>query len=286
MKPRAVAACALLPLAMAWPWARAAVDLVAMWDYARPALSESRFRAALAVAQGDDALVLRTQLARSLGLQRRFDEAHAELDAVQAEGNAAPEVKVRLRLERGRALRSAGRAAEALPHFEQASEMAQAAGLQGLAADALHMVPLALPAGAAQMAAHRRLLDYVRAAQDPTARQWEGQGLNNMANAQRAAGQLDEALVNFRASREVFERQGSESGERIARWQVAQVLRLLGRVAEALVMQQQLEAEHQRAGTRDIHVFNELALLYTAQGDAQRAGVYRGLAAQMRSATP
>ncbi len=41
--------------------------------------------------------------ARALGLQRRFDEAHAELDAVHASEGATVEVEVRLRLERGRA---------------------------------------------------------------------------------------------------------------------------------------------------------------------------------------
>ena len=44
--------------------AGAAVDVDALWNFNDPAASEARFRAALTVAKGDDALVLRTQIAR------------------------------------------------------------------------------------------------------------------------------------------------------------------------------------------------------------------------------
>lgn len=67
-----------------------------MWDFSHPETSEERFRAALAGARGDDAPILRTQLARAMALQRRFDEAAAELDAVAAHGDLPPEAKVRL----------------------------------------------------------------------------------------------------------------------------------------------------------------------------------------------
>ena len=63
------------------------MDLDTLWDFDKPADSEQRFRdalAALADPVGEDALVLRTQLARALALQRRFDESAAELDAVAA----------------------------------------------------------------------------------------------------------------------------------------------------------------------------------------------------------
>ena len=42
-----------------------AIDINALWDFSKPALSEERFRAALATAQGDDALILKTQIART-----------------------------------------------------------------------------------------------------------------------------------------------------------------------------------------------------------------------------
>ena len=42
-----------------------AIDLTPLWDHAQPAVSEERFRAALGTASGDDALMLRTQIART-----------------------------------------------------------------------------------------------------------------------------------------------------------------------------------------------------------------------------
>ena len=45
--------------------AMAAIDVYALWNYDEPAASEARFRAALDGASGDDALILRTQIARS-----------------------------------------------------------------------------------------------------------------------------------------------------------------------------------------------------------------------------
>ena len=272
-------AAAMLPLAVA-----AAVNLDALWDYGQPQQSERRFRQALARTAGDDALVLRTQIARALGLQRRFEAAHLELDAIESAAlDAAADVRVRLWLERGRVHRSSGRPELALPWFQRAFALAEAEALQDLAGDALHMVALAVPPGDGQMAAHRRMVDYARAASDPRARRWEGAALNNLGDAERKAGRLDAALDSFRASRVAYERQRSPGGERIARWQVANVLRLLGRLDEALAMQRQLEAEHQRGGGSDPYVFDELALLHEARGAPVLAARYRERAEQARA---
>ncbi|NWG74818.1 MAG: hypothetical protein HXY24_09470, partial [Rubrivivax sp.] len=79
----------------------AAVDLDALWNYGDPAASEVRLRAALASAAGDDALVLRTQVARTYSLRRRFADAHAELDAIAPQvALAGDEAKVHALLER------------------------------------------------------------------------------------------------------------------------------------------------------------------------------------------
>jgi len=66
--------------------------LDALWDFDDPAASERRFRERLASTDGEERL--------------------------------APRVRVRYLLERGRAFRSAGRPADALPLFVQASELA------------------------------------------------------------------------------------------------------------------------------------------------------------------
>jgi tetratricopeptide (TPR) repeat protein len=271
----AACACAL---------ALAAVDVDALWNYADPAASEARFRAALATAQGDDALVLRTQIARTLGLRRRFDEALRELDVVDAQlasAGAAP--RVRAALERGRTLRSSGRAADSVALFERAFAAADAARLERLAADALHMLALAAPALEQRIEWNRRTIDYARRAADPQARGWEAPALNNIGNDLRQARRLDESLQTFREALAAYERRGSAGEVRIARWQIANVLRLQGQVDEALAIQLALERDASAAGEPDAYVYDELALLHAARGDTTAAGAARARAVAVRA---
>lgn len=275
--PAALAAAATL---LAGP-VMGAVDVDALWDFGDPAASEQRLRAALAAAQGDDRLVLRTQIARTYSLRGRFAEAEAELDAIApALAAAGAEARVRALLERGRSRRSAGQPAQAEPLFRQAFELADGARLEALAADALHMVALAVQPLDERLHWHRRTADYARAASDAGARRWEGPALNNLGSDLRDAGRLDESLAAFRAAQAVFDRLGGPTQRRIARWQVANLLRLQGQADEALAMQLALERDSAAAGAPDPYVFEELALLYAARGDAGRAAHYRVLQAE------
>lgn len=55
------------------------------------------------------------------------------------------------------------------------------------------------------------------------------------------------------------QRQGKAGETLVARWCVARVLRELGRVDEALAIQRELRAAHERAGTSDPYVDEEIA---------------------------
>ena len=68
-----------------------------LWDFDDPVASEARFREAAAQALSPAREVLLSQVARALGLQQRYDEAHAVLDGL---GEPSPEVGVRRLLER------------------------------------------------------------------------------------------------------------------------------------------------------------------------------------------
>ncbi len=276
-------ALAALLLALASSAAGAAVDLDALWDFADPAASEVRFREALAGANGDDALVLRTQIARTFSLRSRFDDAHRELDAIEpALAAAGVEPRVRAWLERGRTLRSAGKPAEGRPLFLRAYVTADAAKLEGLAADALHMVALAQPALDERIAWNRRTIDYARRASDPRASGWQAAALNNIGSDLREAGRLAESLAAFREALSAYERVGRAPAVRIARWQVANVLRLSGQVDDALAMQLALERDAAAAGAPDPHVYDELALLHAARGQAEPAAKARTRAEEVR----
>ncbi|HYJ97274.1 MAG TPA: hypothetical protein VEX14_04360, partial [Burkholderiaceae bacterium] len=92
-----------------------AIDLRPLWDFSKPALSEERMRAALATAQGDDALILKTQIARSWGLRRDFAKARQILAEVQPQvAQAGAEAQVRYWLELGRTWASATHTPEQL----------------------------------------------------------------------------------------------------------------------------------------------------------------------------
>ncbi|MBX3607161.1 MAG: TraB/GumN family protein [Piscinibacter sp.] len=251
-----------------------ALDVRLLWDFGDPARSEAVFREHLARSGGDAALVLRTQIARTLGLRRRFDEGHRLLDAVDAElagAGAGAEPQVRTLLERGRLWRSAGEPLRARPLFEQALERADTARLPELAIDALHMVALVEPDTAAQVEMNQRALERARGSADPRARRWEGSIANNLGMSLMDAGRHVDALQAFRVALAARERQGDRPQIREARWAVAWALRHLGRYAEALEILTALEREHAAAGSSDSYVFEELGENLMAQGEAAGA---------------
>src|SRR5262245_45577888 len=103
-----------------------------LWDYDKPAESEKRFRALLPEAEkGEDRgylVEVLTQVVRSLGLQRKFDEAYKILDeAEKLLPKDAKRAAVRLKLERGRAFNSSDYKDKARPHFLAAWDEARAA---------------------------------------------------------------------------------------------------------------------------------------------------------------
>lgn len=278
MIKRLVLACALVT-ATAW----SAIDVEALWNFSDPAASEARFREALAVAQGDDALILRTQIARTLGLRQRYGEAHRELDAIEpALAAAGIEPRVRAWLERGRTLRSSGKPAEGKPLFVRAFATADAARLERLAADALHMIALVEPQLDERVAWNRRTIEYAQRASDPRAQGWQAAALNNIGSDLRDAKRLGESLAAFREALTAYQREGRATHVRMARWQIANVLRLTGQRDDALAMQLALERDTLAANEPDPYVYDELALLHAAAGDTARATAARNKAEALR----
>lgn len=264
--------------------ATAAVDLAALWDFSRPAVSEQRFREALATAQGDDALVLQTQLARSRGLQRDFDGARAMLQAMTPTlATAGPEVRARHALELGRTWASAIHPPEsqtpqardaARQAWTQALQIARDAGLDALAIDAVHMFAFIDTAPADQLRWAEQALALVLASRQPAARRWEASVRNNLGYALHQLGRLDEALAQFQQALALRQQAGHAGATRGAQFMVAWTLRGLGRADEALAMQLALEQANDAAGQPDVDVFEELETLYRARGDEARARHY------------
>jgi tetratricopeptide (TPR) repeat protein len=251
-----------------------AVDIDSYWEYSDPAASEVRFRSALEQAQGDDRLELQTQIARTYSLRRDFTQAHKLLDEVEAQlDSAGPAPRVRYRLERGRSFNSAGDKERAKPLFIQAWEIASVNGLDGLAVDAAHMVPIVV-GGAEGAQWTRRGVELARRSSDAKARALLPALLNNHAWNLHDEGRYAEALPVFREAEAAWLATAKQPQGRIARWSVARCLRSLGRFEEALAIQRALEQEWAAAGSADGYVFEELAELLDATGKPEEARPY------------
>jgi hypothetical protein len=272
--------------------AMAAVDVYALWDYAKPALSEQRFVAALAAADEDDRLILQTQIARTYGLRREFDKAREILAAVgQAQATARTEVRVHYFLELGRTYASPAHPPEtqtpetletARGHYLRAYELAEAAELDSLAIDALHMMVSVDTEPARQLEWNERALAYLERSRQPKAKKWEGSLRNNVGYAKRLQGDYEAALEQFRLSRLAHERSGNERSVRIADWMIARTYRAMNRLDEAIASQLALERAWDADGEPDPYVYEELALLFRATGDGARADRYEALLASTR----
>ena len=216
----------------------------ALWDFNEPAASEDRFRAAAESANGAQLGEIQTQIARAMGLQGRFDDGHAALDAVAETGSSR--VQVLIALERGRLFNSAGDRAVATGHFQAAVDLARHAGEAALEIDALHMLANADVEHASRW--NNLALERARASDLPAVRRWLGSLLNNQGWTRFDRGDFHAALVLFEEALAHFVERGDPEPIRIARWTVARCLRALGEHEAAMVILRDLESNHSRCG--------------------------------------
>jgi tetratricopeptide (TPR) repeat protein len=221
------------------------VDVDALWEFDDPAGSAARFREL-------QAEVL-TQRARAAGLQRRFEEAEGLLGEADALA-ATARVRARVLLERGRVRNTSGDPAAARPLFLAALEVADD---EALRIDAAHMLGIVDEASWTE-----RALAMAEASQEERARRWRGSLLNNLGWARHDAGRLAEALELFEQALAERRARGTARQAQIARWCVGRCLRSLGRLEEALAIQEALADEV----ADDRHVRDELAELRRALG--------------------
>lgn len=236
------------------------IDPRPLWDFDDPAGSETRLREAADASAGTERSAWLTQVARALGLQERYAEAHALLDGLDGLDAADPEVTVRRLLERGRLLRSAGARESALPLFEDAAREARETALEVLLVDALHMRALCVPV-ADQVEAHHLALEAARTCGDFTARDWDASILNDLGMVHADAGDHAAALAAFEEALEARIRIGDVARIRVARWMVAWSLRQLGHCEEALALQKALRTDLAADGQVDPNVEEEIGLL-------------------------
>ena len=167
-----------------------------LWDFDLPDESEARLRIELEQGGPYDEVEraeLKTQLARALGLQEKFDEAAEVLLEVQSE--QSPVVVARVLLESGRIINSAGRPDDAAPLFQRSAEICEEAELTFLAIDALHMLAIARPEDAEDWTARGVVL--AEASADPRTQRWLITLHNNLGWNRFDSGEFDGAIAEL-----------------------------------------------------------------------------------------
>jgi tetratricopeptide (TPR) repeat protein len=250
-------------------------DFDALWNHGNPAGTEQEFLKLLPAAEASGKeryhLELLTQVARTQGLQRKFDEAHRTLDRVEAalrEELVVP--RIRALLERGRVWNSSGHAEAARPLFLQAWQIASAVGEDFYAVDAAHMLGIIEPSPAS-LEWSLKALEMAEASAQPRAKKWLGALYNNIGWSYHDSGRYEKALEIFEKALRWREEHGDAKTIRIARWAVGRALRSLNQVEQAIELQSGLAAELERLGLKDGYVEEELAEGLLALGRPQEA---------------
>ena len=187
-------------------------DFDSLWDYDHPGATEKKFRELLSVALDSLDLSylsqLLTQIARTEGLQRKFQDAHNTLDRVQkALDKTDAKTRVRYLLERGRVFKSSRKPEEARPLFLEALELAVKSNEDFYAVDAAHMIAIVEPPEK-QLQWNLKALDLAENSTDEKARKWRGSLYNNLGWTYFEQRQFEEALLMFEKAREFQEQQG------------------------------------------------------------------------------
>lgn len=265
-------------------------DFDALWDYDHPADTESKFRALVPLARESDNVPyyaeLLTQIARTEGLQHKFEEAHATLDVVNtllANSLTHSRAYARYLLERGRVLNSSKHPDQARPFFIEAWNLANTLNEDALAVDAAHMVAI-VESPEAQLEWNHKALALAESSAISGARKWLGSLYNNLGWTHHDAGRYAEALDLFERGVRFREEQKQVEPLRVAKWCVARCLRALGRVEEALMKQQTILGES--GAESDGYIHEEIGECLLALNKADEAKSYFAQAYTLLSQDP
>ncbi len=258
------------------------IEVAELWEPGDPLASEARMRVALEAANDDDALIIRTQIARTHMFRKDFERARQILNEMASEiGEAGPRAQVYFWLEVGRSYashqhppgsqtdntRERARAA-----YQTALAISKEEGFDGLTVDILHMFAFVDSDPAQQLSWTQKALDAVLESDDPAAKRWEASIRSNLGEAHFDLMQYPEALEQFERALAVRERDGaSPSILRDTNWHIARTFRKLGQLERALKIQQVIADEAYADNKQRPYIYDELSLLFAAVGDRERA---------------
>lgn len=246
-----------------------------LWDFSAPKETEAAFRKLEGhyrdIEDQDWRLQLRTQIARAMGLERRFDEARGVLDEVAEElADGQNLSRVRYLLEIGRVENSSGNPGACVAHFQEAWQGARNIGDDGLAVDAAHMLAIVEEAEES-LQWHEKAMNLAMESSQPGARKWLPSLSNNLGWTYHDMGRFEDALSCFRTALELREQAGQDEEVRIANWCVGRCLRSLERFEDALAIQRKLLAQYDSLGQPSGYVHEELGELLLVKKGVEEA---------------
>ena len=208
----------------------------ALWTVNDPLEGEVKLKNAVA-DYPESVDELHTQIARSLGLQGRFDEAWDELSKISVVHS--PLVEIRIQLEKGRRKNSSDKRNDAKPYFLKALELAEQGHSDYYAIDAAHMLGI-VSEGPESIRWNQLALQLAANSKLKRAQNWKGSLLNNLGWTYFSIGDFNTALTTLESALDFEMTVGDPIRIRIARWTVARSLRALKRYDEAFAIQNDL----------------------------------------------
>jgi tetratricopeptide (TPR) repeat protein len=253
-------------------------DFDKLWDYNKPEATEKKFREVLANTKRDENveyyLQLLTQIARTQGLQMKFEEAHKTLDEVEKE--LKPEMvipRIRYNLERGRVMNSSGKKDKSIHYFLDAYHLGMENEADFYTIDAAHMLGIVeKPADALNW--NEIAIELIEKSTNERAKGWLGSLLNNTGWTYFDKGDFNTAMEYFKKNVAYHTERNHPAQLRIAKWCVARTLRAQNKIDEALKMQIELLESVGETEANDGYGFEELGELYLLKNDKENSKKY------------
>jgi tetratricopeptide (TPR) repeat protein len=251
-------------------------DLDLLWNYGKPDITEAKFREILPVAKLSGNISyyaqLLTQIARTEGLQHKFDLAHKTLDKVKPLISNIKLVEARYLLERGRIFNSSKNPDKAKPLFLKAFDLGQKAKLDFYAIDAAHMLGIIEKSPEEQLKWNEKAITLSEKTADPKAKKWLGSLYNNVGWTYHDNGEFAKALDYFSKNVEWHEDKHSVQPLIIAKWAVAKTIRSLNQVDVAIKMLNDLLREiEEKDLEEDGYIYEELGICYVLKENEPEA---------------
>lgn len=227
-------------------------DFDKLWDYNNPAETEKKFKEILPQAEESKdksyLIELLTQVARTEGLQMKFDDAHKTLDRAM-KLIKADHIRPRIRymLERGRVYNSSKVYDKAKELFLAAYQQAVKYNEDNLTVDAAHMMGIVEKAEES-LKWNEVAMKHAEYSKDENAKKWLGSLYNNTGWTYHDMGDYNKALELFERNVIWHSERNTKQGLSIAKWCAARTLRSLGRTEEALDKQIELSAFNNELG--------------------------------------